>query len=474
MNKVLASIVLLLSLAPSARAAAITAGQNVTSASAGALRPAGPGNYSGNLVSEAGLTYSNTYLLDMAQYNAREVSIQTVFSTVTFSSPSVSDGRKSSGTVTVTDYTALSSAAATIQVTVTTNSFATLPTLTFWNCALKMGRDFSKGATRNATATNLAAAIALCNTNLSAAASGNVIYTTATYGSYANSYAFTSDNSSVTVSASVMSGGKDNACLTINGTALCANSAFTAATSSVTTANNIAVAINANSTLSAVIVSTSDHNTGSAYGKLTIASKLNGSAYNYAITSSSPTALTVKDGANLIGGADSGFTLSSGKIVASAASGLTLALPVLYAVGSNPALGGLTTGTTYYAVPYSATGFYLAKYSTSAVAGLTSDYVTITSTNSGTTANSYTFAPLDWTSSSANPASFVLQVSNDNSNWSTAPSTGTVTIATMTAATTLSNNFGVLGYRYLRLNYTTSAGGSGATALTAPVYLKQD
>ncbi len=472
MNKIIASLVLLLGLAPSALAwpnAAITPGQNITSASAGALQPAGPGAYSGNLVNEAGLAYSNTFLLDMAQYNAREVSVQTIFSTVTYTSPTISDGRTSSGTVTVVDYTKLSSATATNQVTVTTNSFgSTLPNLIVGNCSLTMGKDYSRGATRNATATNLATAINACNPLIAASASANVIYTTATYGSYANSYAFVSNNSSITVAAATMTGGQDNACLTINATSICAGANFTAATSSVTTASRIVTAINANTTLAAIVVASSTINNAAAYGVLTVTSLLNGTAYNYAFTSSDQTNLKVKDsGGLLIGGLDSGFTLSSKKITGSSAV-LTRGLPVLWAIGSNSAIGGLTTGTTYYAVPAGGNSFFLAKYSTSAVAGLSADYATVTSTTSGSTNHNYTLAPLAW----AGSATYIWQTSNDNSTWSTAPSTGTVTLSSSTSFSPLSTNWGVLGYRYLRLNFTAQT--SGATALQVPVYLKQD
>jgi hypothetical protein len=446
MKRCLFLLVAALALATSpAGAAPITLGQSVTAVSAGSIYPSGPGAYSGSLVNEAGLAYSNTYLLDMNQYGASQLSAQSFYSSDTIASPTVTDGHESSGTITVASYSSLSAAAATIQITVTTNSFAALPTLTFWNCSLTMGKDYSRGATRNATASNLATAITACNSSIAAAATANVVYATATAGSYANSYAFTSDNSSVTVSAATMSGGRDNAVLTINGTALTQGTNFSAVTSSAATAANLATAIAANTTLAATLSVSS--NSGAAYGVIVLTSKFNGTAYNYAITSSTPTALTVKDGANLLGGADSGFALNSKKIVASA-SGMTLGIPFLYAIGSNPAIGGLTTGTTYYAVPAGGTSLFFAKYSTSAVAGLSSDYATVTSTNSGTTAHTYTLAPL---AISGTP-SFKWQVSNDNSNWDDlAVSSVTVSSYSIPPAVT-SWSFGTLGYRYIRQN----------------------
>lgn len=465
MKNLLAALVLFLGLAPSARAAAITAGQNITSASAGNIRPAGPDAYSGNLVNEAGLSYSSTYLLDMAQYNAREVSVQVVFSTITPPSVAFTDGRQSVGSMTVISYADLKAASATIQVAVTNNFFgATLPVLTFANCRLTMGKDYVRGATKLATAQNLAAAITACNSSIAAAAApSGVVYATATAGSYANAYAFTSNNSSITVSASKMSGGADNAVLTIGGTALTQGTNWTAATSNAATANSIAVAINAATSLAIFASST----TGTAIVYTT--STFNGAAYNYAYTSSSPTALSVS-GSAMNSGANPGDVLNSKTITATAATGLTPGQAILYQIGSTPAIGGLTTGTTYYAAPVGTNAFKLALYSTSAVAGIpASDFVTITSTNSGTTVHTYTLLPSPW---GALTGTYIWQVSNDAATWSTAPSTGTVTISATAVGSPLSTNWGVLGYRYLRLNYTAPA--LGTLALQVPVYLKKD
>ncbi len=459
MKRYLVLLVAALALATNASAAAITLGQSVTSASAGALVPAGPGAYSGNLVNEPGLAYSNTFLLDMAQYNAREVSLQAIFSTVTYTSPTATDGSESTASVRVISVTGLSSATATDNITVTTNVFASNPTITVRNCVLTMGKDFSKGATKQLTAANLATAIHACVPEISASAAGGIVYATATYGSYANAYAFTSTSSSMTVSSALMSGGADNACLTINGTALCNNGSWSAGASTTTAVLSLGNAI-ANAGLS--LSTAASGNLGVVYTTAT----LNGTAYNYTLVSSSPTVLSVSQ-AVYTNGANSGFTLGSAKIVGNTAI-LTRGLPILYAIGSNPAIGGLTTGTTYYAVPAGGTSFFLAKYSTSAVAGLASDYATVTSTNSGTTAHTYTIAPLAW----AGSATYVLQVSNDNTNYATAASTGTVTVTSSTTGSPLAINFGVLGYRYLRLNFTAQT--SGGLSLVVPVYLKQD
>lgn len=458
MKKIL--ILALLAWAPSAFAAAITAGQPVTGVSAGVIYPAGQSSYSGYLLNSLGLAYSNTYLIDMAQFEGSRISAQVLYSSVTFTTPTVSDGSESTASVRVISITGLSSATATDQVTVTTNVFASAPTLTVQNCTLTMGNQWQKGATLAATAANLAAAIHVCVPAISASSVGGVIYATATYGSYANSYAFVSDNSSVTVATSRMIGGADNACLTINGTALCNNSQWVAGASTTTAVLSLGNAI-ANASLSLSTVASG------VLGVIYTTSTLNGTAYNYTLATSSPTVLSVSQ-AGYTNGVNSGFTLNSRVLTSGSATALTLGLPVLYAVGSNPAIGGLTTGTTYYAVPSSANSFSLAKYSTSAVAGFSADYVTVTSTNSGTTAHTYSFVPLAW----AGTASFVWQSSNDNSNWGTVPLTTSVSFTSSTAATDAFYDFGFYNFRYMRFSFTAPT--SGAASLVVPVNIKQD
>jgi hypothetical protein len=141
---------------------------------------------------------------------------------------------------------------------------------------------------------------------------------------------------------------------------------------------------------------------------------------------------------------------------------------VLYPTTNSPSIGGLTGGTTYYWLPGGGSSFYLAKYSTSAVAGSpSSDFVTVTSTNSGTTAHTYAFAPL---TISGIPR-FKWQVSDDNSNWDDlGVSSVTVSSYSIPPAVT-SWGFGPLGYRYIRLNVTAPT--TGGLYLKVPVQLNR-
>ncbi len=149
-------------------------------------------------------------------------------------------------------------------------------------------------------------------------------------------------------------------------------------------------------------------------------------------------------------------------------TGLTLGLAVLYATNTQTgSIGGLTNQTTYFAVPVGPYTFDLAKYSTSAIAGLTSDFVTVTSTNAGTSIRTYSLTPLP--STAILMATVTWQTSDNATNW---VSSGTVNIASNTAAGDTLYDFGFLNLRYLRLNIVPAS--QGGINLTVPVYIKQD
>lgn len=132
----------------------------------------------------------------------------------------------------------------------------------------------------------------------------------------------------------------------------------------------------------------------------------------------------------------------------------TTALPVLY-TNTGTAIGGLTTGTTYYtalvngAPPGLQKAFFVATTSTGAQAG---SYVTFTSSSS---AGTYRFAPL---TISGTP-SYRWQVSNDGSNWmdflqtSEGVSVSSRTLSAYVSTGTIDTwDFGNVGYAFIRLN----------------------
>lgn len=425
--------------------------------------PVGGSSYTGNFVSQQpGLAYSTAPAMDLAAYDTSRISAEMIYSSVTFSAVSVPSGKQSTGTITVLSYAGLSSATATNQMTVVSTQMWNGAYITVNGTNLYLGQQWSRATTSSVTASNIATAIHTAFPLISAAANASgVIFATATYGTAGNAYTFASSTGAITVAALRFTGGQDNATITINGTALTANTDFYPATSNAITATRLSTKIN--SAFAGLITSTCPTGTAVVYATSTF----NGTAYNYTLATTSATAASVS-AATMVGGSNPGLTLNSQVFSTPGTTGLTLALPVVYAVGTATAAGGLTNGTTFYAVPKSATSFYLAKYSTSALAGLSADYVTVTSTSSGIVINNYTFTPIAWSGS----ATFIWQASDDGSTYATAPSTGTVTITSNTAATVSLIDFGVFNYRYLRLNYTAPT--FGALSIKVPVYIKQD
>ena len=128
--------------------------------------------------------------------------------------------------------------------------------------------------------------------------------------------------------------------------------------------------------------------------------------------------------------------------------GYNTALPLLFSVSSGAAPTGLTTGTTYYAIPIDDFYVKLATTSARAISGLAVD---ITAVGTG----DYALTPLAF----AGTPSFKWQYSNDNVNWLDMNMSGW----TYTGAGSTLWDFGATNYRYIRLKYT--AGTAGALSL---------
>ncbi|MDE2099548.1 MAG: hypothetical protein KGL39_20010 [Patescibacteria group bacterium] len=121
--------------------------QNIPiNSSSGTISPSGYAGspfYTGYLANEAGLTFNNQYLLDLAQYAGSHVSAQVLFSSANYSNSTFTDGSYSTGTITVAQ---------------TGNSLAGV-TITIGSVTHTFGVDIATGASTAAAATNLAAKI---------------------------------------------------------------------------------------------------------------------------------------------------------------------------------------------------------------------------------------------------------------------------------------------------------------------------
>lgn len=430
--------------------------------------PAGGNTYSGYLVNEPALAYSNTYYIDTSVYNANRISAQVLYSSTSLAATNFQDGAQSTASFTVVSYTALSTATATENITIGSTSGLNGAILTVNGIDLLIGRDWGvTRASKASVAASLATAITTAFPNLSSTNTSNVVYTTATVGSYANAYTFSSNNSSVTVSSAKMTGGQDNAVLTIGTITVTANRDFYPLTSNAATATSLASGINSrNNNVKA---------SAGAGGVVYSTSVLNGSAYNYSLVSSTPAALSLS-ASSMQNGTDPRFVLGNPLFSSSTATGFTRGLAVVFSTGSAPAYSWITNQSTYYAVPNSSFTYFLSKYSSSAVAGLTSDYVVPTSSTSQvfSAMHTYTLTPAAF----AGSPTFTFQVSDDGASWATAPSTGTITPnftnnnASPASPLQTIVDFGSFNFRYLRLNVVGPT--AGGVFLKVPMAIKYD
>lgn len=217
------------------------------------------------------------------------------------------------------------------------------------------------------------------------------------------------------------------------------------------TAIAISSAINNTASLSAILVSTADYGQALAFSTSTSV----GISANYTMTSSSNGALGVPPA--MAGGTNSAYTINTPTITI-ATNGFTTGVQVLYAKAAGLDISGLTDKTTYYVSiinPNQTTGagnaFKLSTTLANAVAG---SGITLASSATKTTADTFTLTPLGFTNT--NQAGIQLQWSDDNVTYFNA-TTGNyglaITSVTFAAAgATALWDLGPIQHRYLRLN----------------------
>lgn len=292
---------------------------------------------------------------------------------------------------------------------------------------LMAGRDFAVGASPTAMATNLAAAIAASSNTanaITAASAGTVVSATATVAGVAgNSLAtLTSNALAISTAALTMSGGQNNATVTVNGVTFTANQAgalgFYPVTSTNQTATNLAAAIAANYALVGA--------TATAAGSVVSATAtVNGTAANsYAITVStnaitpatlvSSSAVTGAQVGTFAGGTAPGYVFN-GSVITAPGNNLQTGEGVLFPLSNTGTLTPLVTGTTYFVIAGNP-ALQLATTSTGAVAGVP---VVFTSSSTAAPATTYTLT----VPAIAGTPSYKWLVSDDNINWVPYPTT---------------------------------------------------
>ncbi len=376
--------------------------------------------------------------IDVSEFE--RFSIQVDYEDGAPATPSVLDGNFSSTTLTVVSYTGLAG----------TRSSATLTLLTGKNRAVDLdgliirinGRRYTEGVdwTRSPdsstiTMKSLQTAIDAYE-EYQAIVSSNIVTVIAnSSGVYSNDWTITSSSvGAIVTGAATFDNGQEPGYVTINGTTLTEGTDFDAITSTCTTSDKIAVAINANATLTA-LVSVSSSPTGCT---LLVQSKLTGiNAYPVSV---SGTALTTRY-SSFFGGAASEVSLANDTLTETA-HGLSLGLAVLYSTSASKVITGLNSQTTYYIIPVDANSFQVAASSTLAVAGTEID---LTAVSGGGT---YVFTPLAFASGPLD--GFKYQGSNDGTTFYDL----SVTSGPYQSDSGLLSSFTDYAYKYLRFKYT--------------------
>lgn len=411
----------------------------------------------GLVINEPGLAYSKRIVLNLAANNVTTLSATAAYSSTTFHTSTFSTGQISTGSITIVSNTLLTPASATNHITVTStagaaNSSIVVPFTTKPGAYVFLsGRQWNYKATTALTAASIASALATVPW-LSVSVAGNVIYTTATAGAFYNGVPLTTNSAgTLTVANPTFTGGNSAAVFYVNGYAFQANRDFVVGGSAGTSATNLSNAINAKNTLNGWVLA------APSSAVVNLQSKKAGAIYNFPLATSNTSAGTVSAAA-LYGGLTPAWNVNSGAISLTN-HGFTLALPVLYTLGSGaPAIGGLTGNATYYVVPIDANTVGLS--STSAVAQ-TGVYITLTSSSTLTAAKNYSLAPLAWVTGSAG---FDWEVANA----ATGPWTPlNVSSVTYSSPGTMAWDFGPVGFSFLSLNVTGPTSGGLGIQVTA-------
>lgn len=355
--------------------------------------------------SELNRSAASSFNYDINVADLQRFSLQVGMADSAPASPTFIDGDFASLTLTVADYSALHGQASSMTITVMSGQNEALSGtyIEINGRRYAEGSQWVAGYTSTRTATNIAEALD-AHWEYSATASSNIItVVAANVGTYANSWTKATSNAAK-LGVTAWSAGQEYSTIFFNGTTLTEGTNYTAQTSTHVTANAIAVAINDNAAIAAVVsVSSSADLTG--LGVLTLTAKVS-AATEYPLSVSNAVAL-VPSKNRLTGGAASPINVAGDYITSS--TQLPTGLPVLYTKVSGTAIGGLTDQTTYYAIARDGTSFKLASSANNADAGTAIDITGVTG------AGSHKLEPLALTSAANDGIKY--KGSNDGSTW---------------------------------------------------------
>jgi hypothetical protein len=405
--------------------------------------------YSDYLVNETGISADTNYTFNRNHAEVDYVSAQAIYSSSTYSSKTFTDGTQAAGQFTITSAAGVKGVKGTNTITIVSNGMPSTATITLNGIGYVGGTDWTKGT----VSSNTAVAIKNLFNSVSGFTASTPTATTvqlqcSSNGIYCNAYTLSVNTTSMTVTGATFSGGHDAVVIGINGITLVEGVDFTAVATASGTAKALSDAIMASPDLSAIVVST--WTSGVVYATSTaVGTSANYPLYSTIASSGTPSgSLTTVSGDKktsvMTGGTAAGYTINS-SVLTIASHGFTTALPVLYT--GTPAIAGLTTTTTYYAIPVTANTIKLASSKANAQAGTA---ITITSSSTQTTAHTYTLAPI---AISGTP-SFKWQGSSDGDNW-TDLSVSSVTLSSYAYGGTVTGwDFARVNYPYMRVNLT--------------------
>lgn len=312
---------------------------------------------------------TQTVVLDMNAAKIDYLSLTAAYSSATLNAATLSDGAKSTATITVGNLASMSAQASSTTIIISSNPATLGATITFIDRArtitLQEGvqwfRDVnfsSNTALSIANAFNPYPFILIASTS-----SSSSVLVAASHKEFNNLFTISASTVAIRFSTGTFVGGQNAATLTINGVTKTANVDWTVAASSALTAINIMNAINADTSLNTIIVATATSACPGCGIVYTTSTALG--VNNWSIQSSTPS-LAVPASNQFSGGIVS--QVLSGGILNLPLHGFGAGTPLLFTTTAGTPPGTLIANTTYYPVIVDTNNIKLATTQANALA----------------------------------------------------------------------------------------------------------
>lgn len=413
------------------------------------------------------ISSTQTINVDLNAARVDFLSVTASYSSATLSASAFTDGALSSVNITVNSTTTLAGVASTDFVNVLTTNGLTAAQITINGNPI-----YNNGWRVNFASFTAIDIVTEVNAQpgygvtASTSTSTQVKLTCIQTGTFCNNFTLAIvGTSSLTVTGATFSGGTDAGVLVVNGQRFIAGVNYALGTTAVT-ATNIAAAMNANSVLSGIVISTAPNGSAILYSTATTIG-----INNYSVTISTPgnhpVGLTLSS--NVYTGGSASAVQTSNNSLNLPSHGLANGTQVLFAKSAGTPPGVLISGTTYFAVVLDANDVQLA--STLANATATPAVIVGISTQTTNGGGSFTLSPL----AIASPLLLTWNASDDGVNFNPLTLPNNVTPTTITVAVTSGQastywDFGQINARYLQLKAQGPT--AGAFNLTVTPYGK--